>query len=1131
MHSLRSVLCTLHSSLITRCVPAPPTGGTSRTLSRAKSRETGNGPMCEATESSPSGASLTLHSSLLTRWLPAPTTGGTGLRAGNRPVYRSQSAESYGCTYCQIIYLISLICIISALLSSRVSAAETVPAGPGTGAWQSVDHPALADGCIINIAQDAKGHLWAGTMQGKLLRFDGRAWEAFAEFDVEAGRPDLRLMPVLISRVGEIWVGIPGGGVGRYNHESKKWMTYTGAKAPPGNPFLLLEDNSGSIWITTSEGVARCPPDYSDKVEWKIFTTADGLPSTNIRGISVDRSGRIWVGTKRGPAYFDGERWTPFDRSEDLAGRVNHVLEDEDGVFWFTRARSVTRYDPAIDGAAAFRTFKEGDGLGAGQVVLATQDSRGDIWFSTTGGGFSRFDGREFRKFDTTNSPLVQWTWSALEDADGVLWLATRRGIVRYDPSITVFTEEDGLSLDFVWPVFEDSKGDIWVGNWGSGNGSLMRYNGSHFTHYNRSDGPLNSWIWSIIEDRDGNVWLGTLGGLSRFDGERFWRASREQLQASWVFSLIEDRLGRIWAGTSHGIRIYEDGKFTALTGSTDIPGASGQHRVSTLVEDDNGNVWAGTWDGVFRWDGESLTHFTEGDGLAHRVVWSACQDRGGSLWFGTEKGLSRYDPESRTWRTFTREDGLSSERIDAIIEDRDGNLWFGTKGGGVVRYDGRTFQSMSIRDGLPSNHINGVLQDRRGDYWFTTEKGLVRYRPLPPREPEIVVSAVVADRRYEEISDVGVPSTVELVTFEFYGTSLKTQPGGMVYRYRLVGHEDTWRQTREEEIAYEGLPHGSYSFEVVAVDRDMGYSVSPAVVALTVHWPYERAGWLSALGIAVLLVGWQTVRVVRRDQRLQSANEALSDANNELFKVNAELKGANDEIQHATKMKSQFLATMSHELRTPMNAILGFTRLVIRRAGDVLPERQKGNLEKVNQSANHLLMLINDVLDLSKIEAGRFDIKPTDFHAGDLLIGCCSTISPLVKSNVELVCERDGIGQAHTDADRLRQILINLLSNATKFTEEGEIRAEGLHEGDNLVFKVSDSGIGIAEDQVATIFEEFRQVDGSDTRKYQGTGLGLSIAKKLTELLGGTISVESTEGQGSTFTVCVPSTYAGPNG
>ena len=1070
-------------------VAAPITGGTGRTLSRAESRETGNGP----------GA-------------------------------QSHSAHLYGRNHTPIGYLISLICIlVSALLSSPVSAVETVPAGPGSGVWQSVDHPALADGCVINIAQDAKGHLWAGTMQGKLLRFDGRAWEVFAEFDVEAGRPDLRLMPVLISRVGEIWVGIPGGGVGRYNHESKKWMTYTGAKAPPGNPFLLLEDDSGGIWITTSEGVARCPPDYSDKVEWKIFTTADGLPSTNIRGISVDRSGRIWVGTKRGPAYFDGERWTPFDRSEDLAGRVNYVLEDEDGVFWFTRARGVTRYDPAIDGAAAFRTFKEGDGLGAGQVVLATQDSRGDIWFASLSGGFSRFDDRAFWNYNTTNSPLVQWTWPAFEDADGVLWFATRRGIVRYDQSITVFTEEDGLSLDFVWPVFEDTKGDIWVGNWGSGTGTLMKYGGGQITHYNRAD--IHPWVWSIIEDRKGNLWLGTLGGLSRFDGERFWRASREQLQASWVFAVIEDRLGRIWAGTSHGIRIYEDGKFSALTGSADTPIASGQHRVSTLVEDDDGNVWAGTWDGVIRWDGESLTHFAEGDGLAHRVVWSACQDRGGSLWFGTEKGLSRYDPESGTWRTFTSEDGFPSERIEAITEDSRGDLWLATKGGGVVRYDGRTFQSMSIRDGLPSNHINDVLQDRRGDYWFTTEKGLVRYRPLPPREPEILVEAVVADRRYEGISEVGVPSTVQLVTFEFHGTSLKTQPGGMVHRYRLVGHEDTWRQTREEEIAYEGLPRGSYSFEVVAVDRDMGYSVSPAVVALTVHWPYERTGWLSALGIAVLLVGCQTVRVVRRDRRLQSANEALSEANNELFKVNAELKGANDEIQHATKMKSQFLATMSHELRTPMNAILGFTRLVIRRAGDVLPERQKGNLEKVNQSANHLLMLINDVLDLSKIEAGRFDIKPTDFHAGDLLIGCCSTISPLVKPNVELVCEPDGIGQAHTDADRLRQILINLLSNATKFTEKGEIRAEGLHEGDNLVFKVSDSGIGIAEDQVDTIFEEFRQVDGSDTRKYQGTGLGLSIAKKLTELLGGTISVKSTEGQGSTFTVSIPSNYGSNNG
>ena len=245
-----------------------------------------------------------------------------------------------------------------------------------------------------------------------------------------------------------------------------------------------------------------------------------------------------------------------------------------------------------------------------------------------------------------------------------------------------------------------------------------------------------------------------------------------------------------------------------------------------------------------------------------------------------------------------------------------------------------------------------------------------------------------------------------------------------------------------------------------------------------------------------------------------------------------AALEEANRQIREQTERKSHFLANMSHELRTPMNAIIGFTRMVLRRAGDSLPERQKGNLERVEEAANRLLELINSLLDLSKIEAGRMDVTPKQFNVGHLVEGCCAEVSPLVedKPNVRLTCEVSSeVGEAHTDKGRVRQIVTNLLSNAIKFTEAGEVAVRVEQEDASLVIAVSDTGAGIPADARDTIFEEFQQVAGSDPQR-KGTGLGLPITKGFAELLGGSITVESEVGVGSTFTVRVPAIYAEAN-
>ena len=237
------------------------------------------------------------------------------------------------------------------------------------------------------------------------------------------------------------------------------------------------------------------------------------------------------------------------------------------------------------------------------------------------------------------------------------------------------------------------------------------------------------------------------------------------------------------------------------------------------------------------------------------------------------------------------------------------------------------------------------------------------------------------------------------------------------------------------------------------------------------------------------------------------------------------EIQDKNQQLEAANRHKSQFLANVSHELRTPLNSIIGFTRLVMRKTEGQIPDLQKENLQKVLISSEHLLNLINGLLDLAKIEAGRTEVYAETFKLDDVVRMATSTVEPMLKDGrVRLVTEiAPDIPPLKTDRDKLKQAVLNLLSNAVKFTEKGEIRVSAWHENGTLKLTVSDTGIGMKKEALDYIFDEFRQADMSSTRRYGGTGLGLAIVKRFVNLMGGDIGVESEVGKGSKFTVTIP--------
>jgi signal transduction histidine kinase len=277
---------------------------------------------------------------------------------------------------------------------------------------------------------------------------------------------------------------------------------------------------------------------------------------------------------------------------------------------------------------------------------------------------------------------------------------------------------------------------------------------------------------------------------------------------------------------------------------------------------------------------------------------------------------------------------------------------------------------------------------------------------------------------------------------------------------------------------------------------------------------------------IGALVVRRKRVAGIAEDtvSLLQSfaAQSAVAIQNARLFR---ELERKSRELEAASRHKSEFLANMSHELRTPLNAVLGYAELIQDGIYGEVSAKMQGVLERVQQNGRHLLGLINDVLDLSKIEAGQLTLSPVDYSLRELVLDVVSATEALAAEK-KLTLEVDvppDLPRGRGDERRITQVLLNLVSNAIKFTEAGVVSIRAKVEDGSFLVAVSDTGVGIAPEDRERIFQEFQQVDSSSTRRKGGTGLGLAIAKRIVELHGGRIWVESMPGQGSTFAFTLP--------
>ncbi|MGK2855662.1 MAG: two-component regulator propeller domain-containing protein, partial [Thermoanaerobaculia bacterium] len=1035
----------------------------------------------------------------------------------------------------------------------------------------------LAASQVWSIYQDRRGVMWFGTTHG-VTRFDGHTFNTIGLRD---GLPDPLVRTIVETPEGNLWFGT-NSGVALY--DGKTVRAYTDADGLGIGPvWSSAIDVYGHVWFATQEGTVT----VFDGKSMRSFSGRDGLPAGFFYSLFSDSKGDLWIGTREG----DVVRFSP--RSDGsisqvriyAAGQglprsaVRAIAEDREGNLYFgTRGSGVVRFD-----GTDYTQYLKGEALPGSDVYALMVNSRGELVVGTVDGGVAICDVPAMdacRWIGRRNGLNVNGVYSLFEDRERTLWIGLNNGLAKLlTESYLNFGDRDGLVSSTVHSVIPDASGDIWVGT--TEGISRLRATSRRdmpweITNLTTAEGLPSNGVWDLVRSRDGSIWAGMRAGLARIRGGRVERVFTEAdgLPDSFVDDVIEDSKGYLWLGTSGGAaRLDLSGPKPEVQRFTMAEGVS-SNIVYCLAEDRDGRIWMATaTSGIDVWDGRRFRNYSVQQGLESKAVNEVFVSSSGTIWAGTSGGgLARFDPSADRFVSYGVEAGLTSDTVAAIVEGGDGNLWLGTSNG-IFEFDprqrgGRVVRHLTKQSGLAGNEVlmNSALAfDARGSIWMGFSHGLTLYRlgeeaPSMAPPPTAMVDRVVvgggarvlvAPFTAASAADGGdwlrdsfeLPWSENRVVVHFRGPAFNDERD-VRYQYQLVGFDADWSpETPVPFKEYTNLDAGSYTFRVRARNREGAWSADPAQLRFVVLPAWWMTLWARMLGLVLLgllvivFTRLRTRQVERRNRELQAIvderTEELKDYSTRLEKHARELQAANERSVEASRTKSRFLATMSHELRTPLNSIIGFSEILNERLAPRVAGRELGFLRNILDSGHHLLNLINNLLDLSKIEAGRMEVHAEPILLVELISSVRSVLVGMAsRKGINVVANvADDVPVVYVDGPKVRQILYNLVSNAIKFSpDEGRVDVDAVRLDadasplgvDSVKITVSDHGVGIQPELQQLIFEEFRQTDEGSVMP-GGTGLGLAIVRKLVEIQGGIVDVASSPGEGSVFRVVLP--------
>jgi two-component system, sensor histidine kinase ChiS len=1030
----------------------------------------------------------------------------------------------------------------------------------------------LAGDYVEWIFQDSKGILWLAHWEnGGLTALDSER-ETFTRYYHDPEDPESLssnfVSVVVEDKQGYIWVG-GSKGLDRLDRKTGKFKRFRHDPADPRSLSYdqvrsLYVDRQGALWAGTgftwdnedpygkSGGLNRYDPKTESFTRY-LHTPADpnSLAHNQVRALFEDSRGNFWVGT---------------------GGDGLHLMNRETGVF--TRFS----YDPSNPEKLS-RPYLSGMSPAfhskISHVTSIFEDRQGRIWITAVEGGLNVYDPasgsvRHFEKGSNPGDLTNNFLWQTCQSRDGVVWIASASSgqtvfkVKNQDELFPFFDKQlsQPTAVSPVRGILKDRTGNIWIGY--ESPAQLKRVNrrtGSvEIIPFNEAVPAANraTRIYSLSFDRDGNIWMGTDKGQFRGDPRtgRFQpfkpKGVSDKISDSWVGPILNDRAGNIWLpGWGSGLFRYDPktGEVTNFRHNPADPNTIGGNLVWGLYEDTLGNLWVGGGSMevthhkplfLDRFDPNTNTFqgFVKGQ---RGVACAITSDGKGNLWFmDFGAGFQKLNPATGSVQRYHSGNSvLPNSTLLSMSKTQDGKLWFCT-GDALIEFDPET-EAMSVFNvahGVrPASYSFGSSSTASdGELLFGRNEGFHAFYPdqifraqkSDPPDVRITGFKLLQERVIPgtgSILENPIWSTDELLlshnqnVFSFALTCFDFHnPTANQLQFMLEDFDIGWRNDiRDGETPpYINVRPGEYIFRVRGANSLGAWNMEGISLRITILPPWWRTWWaysLYALAIIGLLFWFRTMEVKKQKQKLLFEREKLRRE-----------REISDQLRRVDIIKDQFLANTSHELRTPLQGIIGLTEHLYDEADTMTPSELRENLAMAISSGKRLNSLVNDILDFSKLKNAdiALNFRPVSLYAmADVVLKNMALLA--AGKNMQLLNDIPVEMTVGADENRLQQILFNLVGNAVKFTETGHVRISAVPKNGLVEVAVEDTGIGIPADKQEEVFHEFIQGDAAATRQFSGTGLGLSISKKLVELHGGTIRLESEEGKGSTFYFTLP--------
>lgn len=1019
----------------------------------------------------------------------------------------------------------------------------------------------LSQGTVETIIQDDQGYIWLGINDG-LCRYNGYEFKIYKhDEELENSITNNYIVDIKQDNSGNIWVGTANGLskidtktdlITNYNmNDEEKSLSHY-------NIGDILITKSGDVLVGTSDGLNI----YNEKKDefYRIFNKDSDLSSQFIRSLAEDENQNIWVATNNGIDKIDIKNnkniisFKTGDGKFDISENDIYVVRyDPKGYIWAGALKEgLNRIDINTNEVKQYKNDdRDEKSLPGNHVKDILRDSSGNLWVGTDNGlakyneqteNFATYKNKIYDKTSLVNDEV----FSIQEDESGLIWVGTYAGISMFDPNTNIEHykkdpfDENSISDNPIHGIYEDKDGLLWVGTNSKGVNVINRknYNVKHLNKTSK-DYPISDDNINDIVGIDNKIFIATKNGLNEVDKDfktiNIYN-TEDGICNNNITALFADSKKNVWIGIANGISVLN----TNTNEIIDITDILTNHNIEdqyikVIYEDSKGNYWVGCFidGGLVKIDPNKRTienyrnKKEDKTSISSNNIRSIVEDKNGNLYIGTSYGLNKLNESNNTFERYSEKDGLSNNTVYGLLVDDNNNLWASTNLG-ISKLDTNTmtFETFNIIDGFQGNEFNGraYYKNKSGELFFGGINGLNIFRPNDINRSRYVPTVIfdefkVNGKVYKDINNQEFKYNENTINISVFISNYKNTKN-IQYMYKLEGVSDSWDISRSNNINYSDLAPGTYTLKIKARSYSGKVSDESAVKFIIKPPIWKSKAAILIYLIIITIVIYRTINSVKRldnlvkNKTLQLTKEM--EKNDKLLKKVIELE----------KRKNNYFVNLSHELRTPLNVISSTEQLVteLNKSKDGIGKSKlNGCMQVVRRNTNRLLNLINNIIDTAKIESGSYQLNIREHDIVYIVEEATLSLKDYIeRKGIELIIDPEMEEKIiKCDEHEIERCIVNLVSNAAKFTPEGgtiKVTIEDLDEKVKIIVK--DTGIGIDKKYHDSIFNRFNQVIDQGAESEGGSGLGLTITKQIIDMHGGQISVESELGKGCKFII-----------